>query len=87
MNQSVTFSNYKHHVTFKFLIGITPSGIISFVSEAWGGRVSEKEITINSGLLDLLQENDSVMADKEFTIKEVLLERKYHLNCPPFMGS
>ena len=87
VNQSVTFSNYKHHATFKFLIGITPSGIISFVSEAWGGRVSDKQITINSGLLDFLQENDSVMADKGFIIKEALLERKCHLNCPPFMGS
>ncbi|WAR08757.1 hypothetical protein MAR_018715, partial [Mya arenaria] len=36
INQNLTFSNYKHHNTMKFLIGITPSGVISFVSEAWG---------------------------------------------------
>ncbi|XP_061165646.1 uncharacterized protein LOC133174549 [Saccostrea echinata] len=87
VNQNATFSNYKHHTTFKFLIGITPSGVISFVSEGWGGRVPDKQITIKSGLLDLLQENDSVMADKGFTIREALLERKCHLNIPPFMGS
>ena len=28
-----TFSNYKHHNTIKILIGITPQGSISFVSE------------------------------------------------------
>ena len=32
-----TFSSYKHHNTIKILIGITPQGSISFVSEAWGG--------------------------------------------------
>ncbi|XP_048747554.2 uncharacterized protein LOC125659816 [Ostrea edulis] len=40
-NQSLTFSNYKNHNTAKFLVGITPSGIISFVSEGWGGKVSD----------------------------------------------
>ncbi len=34
-----TFSSYKHHNTVKNLIGLTPQGTISFVSEAWGGRV------------------------------------------------
>ena len=28
-----TFSSYKHHNTIKILIGITPQGSISFVSE------------------------------------------------------
>ena len=32
-----TFSSYKHHNTAKVLIGITPQGTISFVSNSWGG--------------------------------------------------
>ena len=32
-----TFSSYKHHNTIKLLIGITPQGTVSYVSEAWGG--------------------------------------------------
>lgn len=32
-----TWSNYKHHNTAKFLIGIAPQGAITFISKRWGG--------------------------------------------------
>ena len=31
------WSNYKHHSTIKFLIGISPQGTISYLSECAGG--------------------------------------------------
>lgn len=58
--RNITYSNYKHHNTIKILIGITPSGAISFLSDCWGGRVSDKELTINSGFLDKLEYKDQV---------------------------
>ena len=48
------WSNYKHHSTMKFLIGITPQGTVSFVSRCAGGRISNKEITEQSGIMDHL---------------------------------
>lgn len=85
-NQSLTYSNYKNHNTLKFLVGITPSGVISFVSEAWGGRVSDRQLTQESGLLQLLEPRDSVMADKGFTIGDLLEKQQCTLNIPPFRG-
>ncbi|XP_021373733.1 uncharacterized protein LOC110463446 [Mizuhopecten yessoensis] len=87
VNQSLTFSNYKHHNTLKFLVGISPSGVITFISEAWGGRVSDRKLTEDSGILDLLEPFDSVMADKGFTIGDLLEKRQCYLNIPPFRGN
>ena len=41
-NKVLTYSNYKHHQTVKFLIGISPQGTITFLSQGWGGRRSDK---------------------------------------------
>ena len=45
------WSNYKHQNRVKFVIGITPCGSISFISDAWGGRVRDKHIAIELACL------------------------------------
>ena len=51
MARAQTYSNYKNHNTVKVLVGITPQGSISFASNAWGGRTSDKYLTDNCGIL------------------------------------
>ena len=83
--QQMTFSNYKNHSTFKALVGISPGGAITFVSKLFPGSISDKELTKRSGLLDLLEKGDSVMADRGFNIEEDLITRGVRLNIPPFL--
>ena len=83
--QQMTFSNYKNSNTYKGLVGISPEGVITFASSLFPGCISRKELTRRSGLLDLLEPGDSVMADRGFDIVEDLLLKGVKLNIPPFL--
>ena len=82
--RSSTWSNYKHHNTLKFLVACSPCGIVTFVSEAFGGRTSDKVITQKSGFLDLINQGDLVLADRRFLIGEDLAARGATLVIPDF---
>ena len=83
--QSETWSDYKHHNTWKLLVGVTPNGQVTFLSDLWGGRVSDKQITRESGVLDLLQVGDNVMVDRGFDISAIV-PTGITVNMPPFLA-
>ena len=85
--QSSTWSNYKHHNTAKVLVGCTPNGAVSYVSQLFVGSVSDVELTRVCGYLDTLEGKAgvSVMADRGFTIRNLLSKKNVELNIPPFM--
>ena len=56
----------------KGLIGITPTGGVSFVSKLYRGSISDKEMNKSSGLLEILESGDSVVVNKGFTIEKEL---------------
>ncbi len=78
------FSSNKQSHTMKYLIGITPGGFICFLSKGWGGRTSDKHITLNSGFLNNLLPGDIVLADRGFDIKEGVGMLCAEVNLPAF---
>ena len=73
LKQAQTWSQYKNCNTVKYLIGCTPNGLISFISEGYGGRISDKALVEKSKLLDILPHNAVVLADRGFKEIEHLL--------------
>ena len=70
--------------TAKVLVGITPCGVISFVSALWSGTIYDKEIFRRSGIIQMLQEGDGVMADRGFLVRDLLVTKKVHLICSAY---
>ena len=83
--QQLTFSRYKNHSTYKGLVGICPSGVVTFVSDLFPGSVSDKEIVRRSGLLRLLEVRDSIMADRGFDIEDDIAPLGVCVNILPFL--
>lgn len=63
----------------------SPTGAVSFISNAFGGRASDKLITQKSGFLNNLEYGDQVLADSwGFLIEEELASRGATLAIPSF---
>ena len=78
------FSNYKQKYTIKYLIGITPQGVISFISSGYAGRTSDNSVTEDCGILEKLQPGDIILADRGFTVSELVAQRNAVLKTPAF---
>ncbi|XP_065642964.1 uncharacterized protein LOC136074560 [Hydra vulgaris] len=78
------YPNTRVIIDSKGLIGIAPSGAITFVSDLYAGRTSDKQITNHCGILKLLEKGDSLMADRGFDIVNDL-PKGISLNIPPFL--
>lgn len=83
--QSACYSSYKSTNTMKALLGITPSGVVCFVSELFPGSTSDLEITMQSGFLGKLKRGDEVMADKGFNCQDELASVGVVLVKPNFL--
>ncbi|XP_074632715.1 uncharacterized protein LOC141891627 [Acropora palmata] len=84
-SQSACYSSYKSRTTMKSMLGITPSGILCFVSDLFPGSTSDKEITVLSGFLEKLNHGDQVMADKGFNCQDELASVGASLVIPTFL--
>ena len=66
------------------MIGISPAGAVTSLSHGWGGRISDKQLKIESGFLDLQTFGDSILPDRGFLIAEKVATRGAVLAIPSF---
>ncbi|KAK3880942.1 hypothetical protein Pcinc_014592 [Petrolisthes cinctipes] len=79
-----TYSTYKNRNTVKALIGVTPGGLVSFVSDVFGGATSDRQICERSSLVNKVESGDSIMADKGFNVQDMFIEPNVEINIPEF---
>ena len=68
----------------KVLVGSTPGGLVSYVSPAYGGAVSDRQIVECSNLPAMCDPQDSVMADKGFNVQDLFAAHDVTVNIPTF---
>ena len=78
--QGNMYSSYKAKCNLKVLIGITPNYSCVFVSNVYEDSVSDNQLPIQIGFLH--NPGNLVMADRGFTIRDILQTRGADLNIP-----
>ena len=82
--QQITFSSYKNRNTAKVVAGITPGGLISYLSPAYGGSASDRQIIERSWLTKRTDPTDAIMADKGFDMQDIFAPYDVTVNIPTF---
>lgn len=76
--------SYKHHITFKSLVGISPTGSFCFYLVYLLVVFLIKEIVEHSGFLNKVEHGDNIIADRGFLIRGDLAKKGATLNISPF---
>ncbi len=82
--QQVTFSTYKNRNTAKCLLGCTPGGAISYISPAYAGTTSDRQIVERGNIPRKCDPGDSIMADKGFDVQDLFAPSDVTVNIPTF---
>ena len=77
------YSGYKYHCTVKILVAITPNRTLSWTFPSYGSQIFDHFIVQDSGLLDLLETGDQVIADSDFKTKTDLTMKECELCIAP----
>ena len=67
-------SDFKSYTTVKVLVGIAPGGGLTLISSLFPSSISDKDITVKSGLLNcqMWEPSEDLIADRGFTIEDYL---------------
>lgn len=81
----MSFSQYKHKNTLKFLVGSSPGRLLTYCSGAYTGSTSDRQIVERSDLFNLCEQGDSIMADRGFNVQDLFINKHVGINIPIFL--
>ena len=87
-DQSVTFSTYKNRNTLKTVIGCSPRGLVTYISNSYGGSASDRQIIERSELCtkpSMFQRGDSIMADRGIMVQDLFANKHVQVNTPSML--
>ena len=86
-DQSATWSSYKNHSTLKSMIGISPRGVVTHVSQTYGGCTSDRQIIERSDLIKkgMFEKGDSIMADRGIMVQDIFASMDVKVNTPTML--
>jgi len=85
LEQQQTWSSYKNCNTVKALVGTNATRVVVYVSDVYGGSISDRALVEKCGILDLLKPEDIVLADRGFQIQDLLASRDVSIVIPDFV--
>lgn len=83
--QGNTFSQYKNDNTYKCLLGIVPKGSFCFVSDCYEGSISDYDIFMQCGIVEMLRPHDVIMVDRGFDVQADMDPYNVKVVIPPFL--
>lgn len=66
------------------MTGVTPGGLLSYISPMYGGRSSDDAIFEQSNILIFLEKGEAIMVDKGFRVDKLCKDKDITLIRPPF---
>lgn len=82
--QQATYSSYKNKNTLKVMVGTSPGGLVTYVSPAYGGSTSDRQIMERSDILKRCDPKDMILADKGINCEDLMVPYDITSNIPTF---
>jgi hypothetical protein len=70
------------------MIGVSPRGLVTFVSDSYAGTASDRQIIERSDLCkkDLFNKKDSIMADRGIMVQDLFANKDVKVNTPTMLA-
>ena len=66
-------------------MGSSPGGLVAYISNAYGGSASDRQLIERSSLTRMCEPGDSIMADRGFNVQDIFAPFDVSINIPTFM--